>query len=212
MRIFHRQSESAFNIAELIVVIAIIGAAASMLMPSLARVQQRSKQTACMSNLRQIGISQASFKHDHNDSLPAAVSISEGGAAEYFFDRAGQMLPNAWNNQHRIYQSLRTYLGSPKILICPADTIHKPTNAFPRLTETNFSYFLLVTNERKSDTNEIWAADGITDEYWPRWQAFASTAEEEITLWFYHGEKQGNLLFADGRVEQIGRGKLRSVK
>ena len=44
-----------FSLIELLVVIGIIGILLGILLPTMARVRQQSKQVVCMSNMRQTG-------------------------------------------------------------------------------------------------------------------------------------------------------------
>lgn len=64
------KSGQAFTLVELLVVMAVIAILAGLLFSALSRAQQLAERTACLSNLRQIGMSCLMYLDDHSDRFP----------------------------------------------------------------------------------------------------------------------------------------------
>src|SRR5512134_1356344 len=67
-----------FTLIELLVVIAIISILAALLLPGLATARAKARQTACLSNLKQINIGVHLYAEDNEDVLPAADGLTYG--------------------------------------------------------------------------------------------------------------------------------------
>jgi prepilin-type N-terminal cleavage/methylation domain-containing protein/prepilin-type processing-associated H-X9-DG protein len=59
-----------FTLIELLVVVAIIAILASLLLPTLGRVKESGRATACLSNLHQIGLALQLYVDDNRNRLP----------------------------------------------------------------------------------------------------------------------------------------------
>ena len=61
-----------FTLIELLVVIAIIAILAAILFPVFARAREKARQTSCLSNTKQMGLSLMMYAQDYDDTLPGA--------------------------------------------------------------------------------------------------------------------------------------------
>ena len=109
-----------FTLIELLVVITIIAILAAILFPVFARAKAAAKQSACISNLKQIGTAMTLYMGDHDDIFPYAVDASDK------YD------PNIWAAQPEFQaqipymlempDALFPYTKSKEIFHCPSDS------------------------------------------------------------------------------------------
>ena len=66
----------AFTIVELIVVIGIISVLMGLLLPALSGVREHSGETACASNLKQLGQATLAYLAAYNDHLPQVTATN----------------------------------------------------------------------------------------------------------------------------------------
>jgi prepilin-type N-terminal cleavage/methylation domain-containing protein len=99
-----RTNRGAFTLIELLVVIAIIGILAAILFPVFSSAREKARQTSCLSNLRQVGISTLMYAQDYDESY---VHTELGGDA-------GDANERYWGDM------LQPYTKSWQMLACPS--------------------------------------------------------------------------------------------
>src|SRR5262245_41008736 len=65
-------SLTGFTLIELLVVIAIIAILAAILFPVFAQAREKARQSACLSNLKQIGVALQLYTQDYDEMTPSA--------------------------------------------------------------------------------------------------------------------------------------------
>lgn len=78
--------DSAFTLIELLVVIAIIAILAAVLFPVFAQARSKARQSACLSNEKQIGLALLQYAQDYDEAYPAgrATVLGRGWAGQIF--------------------------------------------------------------------------------------------------------------------------------
>ena len=188
---------SAFTLTSLLVIVAVIAVLAAMLLPALAAAKRKAQRISCTNNLKQCGLSFRIWEGDNGDLMPMAVPSAKGGTKEF----------TTGADTFRHFQVMSNEMGTPKILICPADTRIAAAN-FARLQNQNLSYFVGL---EANDLNPQQFLDGdrnIAGEGAPENGILKLVPGGPANWTAGIHNNQGNLGLADGSVQQFSNAGL----
>ncbi len=213
----HRQIYDlrAFTLVELLVVIGIVAALIALLLPALNRAREAAKQTACLSNLRQIGFAMQMYAGEQKGFLPPHVPNGFAFGVFNFADTGvwdgpspnclGSFLPYLNHDWHLFacpsLDTDRIYFG-----INPSDTsdgsyMGNAVIMGQKIGRIGHSSEVIAMQEWGWRSNSAWCRPtlitGSSPPAYTWWHSIAIGYEEYSAL---HWEG-GNLLFVDGHAE-----------
>jgi prepilin-type N-terminal cleavage/methylation domain-containing protein/prepilin-type processing-associated H-X9-DG protein len=110
-----------FTLIELLVVIAIIAILASILFPVFARAREKARQSACMSNLKQLDLAFQGYAQDYDEQLPQAnIGAGNVTGAPYPANPCwiNASTASIWDVK---LGSIYPYVKNSQIYICPSN-------------------------------------------------------------------------------------------
>jgi prepilin-type N-terminal cleavage/methylation domain-containing protein/prepilin-type processing-associated H-X9-DG protein len=216
----------AFTLIEILVVLSIIAVLAALLFPVFGSVREKSRQTSCSSNLRQIGSAIALYAHDNDDSYPLAADTVQ--PSTFLWSGIVDATPEkqaAFNASPTLRTVLQPYLRSGEVWRCPSDTggcdklpLGSTDSLIVSWESCNDIYAALGTSyfwraqlgvdgvrypagalDNSAAPNEIASSGvGILTDGSARWHGDRGAPEGYAT-----GANRRNVLFADGHVKLV---------
>lgn len=196
-----RRRTVGITLVELLVVLAMIGLLAALLIPAL-RKGGKHRWINCVTNLKQVSLGFILFANDNDNQFPAQVSTNHGGTKEL-------LQPNGVVAQFVVLSNI---LGTPKILACYADTNRHRAIRFEELTTSNVSYFINA-DARISNTNQLLVGDDNLVSDTTTSYGFQTLQPDSKLRWSngrhyesgtFKNTPKGHVAFVDGSVRRIG--------
>ncbi|MCW5558585.1 MAG: prepilin-type N-terminal cleavage/methylation domain-containing protein [Verrucomicrobiae bacterium] len=151
-----------FTLVELLTVIAILALLAALILPCIALASQAGRRTACLSNLRQIGLGIQSYTGDFNGRIPFGPTAPPFTSPSSFYPSTGaptSLLSLQDGRPVGLGLLLASHLASqPRVLFCPG--ADQPVDAGAELAHVGTSqaqgsyYYRHGSNPQLFDTGD----------------------------------------------------------
>jgi hypothetical protein len=113
-------------------------------MDAMAKAKERAESTACVNNMKQVGLAFKLWALDNGDRFPANVPINEGGA-----------MGSAGVDSGLVFLVMSNELSTPKLLVCRADTNHMAATNWASFTSANCSYQYVGANASDTEPSAV---------------------------------------------------------
>lgn len=211
-----------FTLIEIVLVIAIVGVLAAILLPVFSSVRKESRKSACLSNMRQFGLALALYTEDSDDLYPAGgdMYLTHTDQWEGYFD--GRYWPVVQTLQP-INIVMAPYVQSRELWHCPSDTglsssggnpfdAYLPRTSFYRAFGLSYKYEpMLFLEPHFTSTLEACGIGDHNIHYGPPEIIVFSDASAS---WHGASEDEGrrNVLMADGHAVTLSEGFYKNLE
>jgi prepilin-type N-terminal cleavage/methylation domain-containing protein/prepilin-type processing-associated H-X9-DG protein len=230
MRTTRAPDRRALTLVELLVVISVIAILAALLLPALAAGQQKARKTACLSNLRQVGLAIILYANDNGGNLPYGPKAGAFTSPLDLYPSTGaptSLISLSGGEPVGLGLLLQLLKSQPKVLFCPGSD--QPWDAATQLTNVGTGQAQCSFYYRHAGNTQVFDPVGTTGPGPLKLDALAANRNGQpiralvmdtqfvcasgmatfgIFTSTHHQERLSNILFADGHAlsrSNIGR-------
>ena len=166
--------KNAFTLVELLVALVVVLVLAGISVPVYSRIVERARATACISNLRQLGMALNLYLNEHNATMPPLA--------------AGRSSTSV--NVPVIDNTLNAYAENPAVFACPSDY-----QGIAKATGTSYYWNSALSNQPVVNLNFLAIADFTRIPVLGDKQAFHPYTQNKVNILYADGHATQDLQF-----------------